>query len=85
MSTLTTEEIAILRKQHRTEKNGDVRDRIKAVILRDKGWNEEKIAEALLVHVDTIKRHLIDYDDSQKLKSDAGGSTGKLQEPQVSA
>lgn len=81
---LTPEEILALKKRHRTEKSGDVRDRIKAVILRDSGWSEEKIAEALLIHLDTVKRHLKDYHDSQqKLKSANGGSESKLSEAQA--
>lgn len=83
---LDIEQIALLKKRHKTEKNGDVRDRIKAVILRNSGWSEEKIAEALLIHIDTVKRHLKDYHDSErkKLKSDNGGSISKLNDTQTS-
>jgi transposase len=50
----------------------------------DSGWSEEKIAEALLIHLDTVKRHLKDYHDSQqKLKSANGGSESKLSEAQT--
>lgn len=79
MSKLSIEMIEKLKKQHRREKSRDVCDRIKAVLLRDKGWSEEKICEALLVHEDTVKRHLKDYDEQEgKLKSVAGGSQSKL-------
>ncbi len=50
-NNLNPEEIERLRKRHKTEKSRDVCDRIKAVILRDKGWSEAKIAEALLTRV----------------------------------
>ncbi|WP_341764386.1 helix-turn-helix domain-containing protein [Candidatus Tisiphia endosymbiont of Beris chalybata] len=78
-NNLNPEEIGRLRKRHKTEKSRDICDRIKAVILRDKGWSEAKIAEALLVHLDTVKRHLKDYHNmEQKLKSENGGSSSKL-------
>lgn len=81
---LKPEEILSLKKRHRTEKSGDVRDRIKAVILSDRGWSEEKIAEALLIHLDTAKRHLKDYHNlQQKLKSVSGGSESKLSDVQA--
>ena len=80
IDTLNPEQIALLKKRHKTEKSGDVRDRIKTVVLRNSGWSEEKIAEALLIHIDTAKRHLKDYHDSEKrkLKSENGGSISKL-------
>lgn len=81
---LTSEEIWTLKKRHKTEKSGDVRDRIKGVILRDRGWSEEKIAEALLIHLDTVIRHLKDYHEAQhKLKSANGGSESKLNNVQA--
>jgi transposase len=82
---LTEEETALLKRRHKTERSGDVRDRIKAVILSDKGWSEKRIAEALLIHLDTVQRHLKDYHDSQqKLKGESGGSESKLNETQTS-
>ena len=76
INTLDAEQIALLKKRHKTEKSGDARDRIKTVALRNSGWTEERIAEALLIHIDTVKRHLKDYHDSEqkKLKSENGGS-----------
>jgi hypothetical protein len=44
---LTPEEVSSLKKRHKTEKSRDVADRMKAVILWNSGWSEEKIAEAL--------------------------------------
>ena len=49
IDTLNPEQIALLKKRHKIEKSGDVRDRIKTVVLRNSGWSEEKIAEALLM------------------------------------
>ena len=80
IDTLDTEQIALLKKRHKTEKSSDVADRIKTVVLKNSGWREEKIAEALLIHIDTVKRHLKDYHNSEqkKLKSENGGSVSKL-------
>ena len=49
---LTEAETALLKRRHKSERSGDVRDRIKAVILSDKGWSAKRIAEALLIHLD---------------------------------
>ena len=80
MTKLDPTIIDALKKRHRTEKSADVCDRIKAVILRDKGWSQEQIAEALLSHTDTVKRHFRNYDDDKRIKSEAGGSVSKLNE-----
>ena len=39
-----------LKKQHKQERDGRIRDRIKAVLLYDKGWSYQQIAEALSKH-----------------------------------
>jgi transposase len=67
-----------LRAQHRRERDGRVRDRIKAVLLYDKGWSIASIAEALLLSEDAIREHIAEYKESKKLKPENGGSTQKL-------
>ena len=67
-----------LKAQHRQERDGRVRDRIKAVLLRDKGWSTEQIAEALLISSQAVRNHLDDYAVSHKLKPENGGSEEKL-------
>jgi transposase len=67
-----------LRAHHRRERDGRIRDRIKAVLLSDKGWSIAEIAEALLLSHDAIREHLTEYRDSKKLKPENGGSTEKL-------
>ena len=52
---LSPEEHKGLRLQHRSEKDGRKRDRIKAILLSDKGWTFKMIAEALLLDEETIK------------------------------
>lgn len=67
-----------LKAQHRQEKNRRVADRIKAVLLSDKGWTYRQIAEALLIDEQTIGRHVDEYKETQKLTLSSGGSMGKL-------
>jgi transposase len=67
-----------LRAQHRQEKNRRVADRIKAVLLSDKGWTYRQIAEALLIDEQTIGRHVDEYKETQKLTLSSGGSMSKL-------
>jgi transposase len=80
---LTPEERAVLKVQHRHEKNRRVADRIKTVLLSDKGWTYRQIAEALLIDEQTIGRHVDEYLADKKLTLSSGGSTGKLNETQI--
>jgi len=48
------------------------------VLLRDKGWSIATIAEALLLSVDAIREHIVEYEESKKLKPKSGGSIEKL-------
>src|SRR5476651_1387801 len=75
---LTDTEREALKAQHRQEKNRRVADRIKAVLLSDKGWTYRQIAEALLIDEQTIGRHVDEYKEHQKLTLSSGGSMGKL-------
>ena len=56
-----------LTAQHRKEKDGRTRDRIKAVLMSDSGWTFKDIAEALLLDQETISRHVKEYKEQQKL------------------
>lgn len=78
MIFLTDEERNQLKEQHRRERDGRTRDRIKAVLLRDKGWSIATIAEALLLSVDAVREHIAEYKESKKLKPESGGSIEKL-------
>lgn len=78
MIFLSDAERAQLKIQHRHERDGRIRDRIKAVLLFDKGWSIPAIAEALLLSEDAIRDHIAEYRDSKKLKPENGGSTQKL-------
>lgn len=79
---LTTEERTALHSQHKKERDGRVRDRIKAVLLRDKGWTWMQIAEALLLSEEILRQHLKEFQASKKLKPENGGSNEKLSSQQ---
>jgi transposase len=78
MIFLSDDERAQLRAQHKLERDGRIRDRIKAVLLFDKGWSVAAIAEALLLSEDAIRTHVTEYKESKKLKPENGGSVQKL-------
>ena len=70
-------------RRHRKEKDSSICDRIKAVVLKSKGWTNKCIAEALLIHEETVRVHLKDWLASEKLKPESGGSEGKLSKEQT--
>jgi hypothetical protein len=72
------EERTQLKTQHKKERDGRIGDRIKAVLLCDKGWSIPQIAEALLLSDDAIREHIFEYRESKKLKPESGGSFEKL-------
>lgn len=78
MIFLNDAERAQLKIQHRRERDGRIRDRIKAVLLFDRGWSIASIAEALLLSDDAVREHIYEYRESKKLKPENGGSTEKL-------
>ena len=78
MTFLTDEERVQLKEQHKQERDGRIRDRIKAVLLRDKGWSIAAITEALLLSDDAVRKHIAEYRESKKLKPESGGSVEKL-------
>lgn len=75
---LSTAQKDALETQHRVERDGRVRDRIKAVLLKSEGWTNKAIGQALRIHPETVAQHLQDWAQEQKLKPENGGSEGKL-------
>ena len=67
-----------LEKRHRCERDGRIRDRIKAVLLKNEGWLDRQIAQALRIHEETVRQHLQDWLQEEKLKPENGGSMEKL-------
>ena len=58
---LSHSEITKLKARHRVIRDAKECDRIKAVLLYDKGWSTLRIAQALLLDDSTISRHLREY------------------------
>lgn len=77
---LSSKERSHLIKRHRKERDGRIRDRIKAVLAYDKGYSYSEVAELLLLDDETIRRHIEDYFNSKKVKPNNGGSESKLTE-----
>ena len=82
MNFLTSQEREQLKLQHRRERDGRIRDRIKAVLLYDGGWTPKDIARVLLISDEAIRNHVDEYKASKKLKPKGGGSAEKLSEDQ---
>ena len=80
---LTNEQMRDLITQHEKTRDGRIRDRIKAVIHASNGWSPEEIADALLIHETTVRQHIKDYLQSNKLKPENGGSQGYLSALQI--
>jgi DNA-binding NarL/FixJ family response regulator len=66
MIFLSDSELNQLRIQHKKERDGRICDRIKAVLLYDKGWSIAAIAEAFLLSEDAIQEHITECRESQK-------------------
>lgn len=79
---LTSKQREQLIQRHRKERDGRIRDRIKAVLAYDDGYNYSEIAKILLLDDETIRRHIDDYLKNQKLHTENGGSVGKLNQPE---
>jgi transposase len=74
-----------LLKRHKTERDGRIKDRIKAVLLSDKGWGASKIAEALFIDEKTIRDHLKLYEEEQDFALKHKGSAPRLSEEESQA
>ena len=72
-----------LENQHKYERDGRTRDRIKAVLLYDKGWSYRRIAEALFITCEAVRQHTLDYEAINKLSPENGGSSSKLNKAQT--
>ena len=76
---LTLTQKVELEKQHKSERDGRIRDRIKAVLLCSEGWTQRQIAQALRINESTVAEHLNDYLYLEgKLKPENGGAISKL-------
>ena len=80
---LSDEQKKDLELRHRYEDDGRVRDRIKAVLLKSEGWKNKAIAQALRIHEETVRQHLMDWTTDEKLKPENGGSYSKIDDAQT--
>jgi transposase len=76
------EHMELIRK-HRQERDGRLRDRIKAVLAYDDGYTYSEIAKILLLDDETIRRHIEDYRRENKLLPENGGSEALLTEKET--
>lgn len=81
-NSLTDEQLEYLIVRHRLEKDSRIKDRIKAILAYDDGYTHEEIAKLLLIDDETVRRHLRDYFERNKLEPENGGSESKLTDKQ---
>jgi len=74
-----------LQKKHKKTRDKKVADRIKAVLLRDRGWSQRAIAASLLVSENTVHQYLLAYKKEKRLKALHKGSEEKLNRSQRKA
>lgn len=67
-----------LKWPHRYKGDKRVAHRIKAVLLKNEGWKNKAIAQALHVHEETERYYVIDWIFDEKWKPENGGSYRKL-------
>jgi len=82
MNILNEHQRSELRARHKLERDRRICDRIKAVLLFDKGWTYEEIAEALLLSEGAVKNHIREFSEENKLEPKGGGSSERLSENQ---
>jgi transposase len=80
---LTEAKITELKALHKKERDKRICDRIKAVLLINEGYTYEQVAKVLLVDDDTVRRHIQEYLNSEKLKNNNKGSNSKLNQQQT--
>jgi transposase len=80
---LTAKQKEQLELRHKVERDKYICDRIKAVLLRSESWSLDRISQALRLHKDSVRRHLVEYAEEEKLAPQNGGSPGKLNEKQT--
>lgn len=70
--------------RHRSERDGRIRDRIKAVLLRDDGLSYSEIARVLFLSDEGVRQQIEDYlKENKKLQPDNGGSVARLSDDQA--
>jgi transposase len=86
MSNILTPTIrSELLKRHRNERDGKIRDRIKAILLRDDGLTYVEIARVLFLSDEGVRKQVEDYIQHEKLELESGGTESKLNAEQTEA
>ena len=80
---LTSEQRIGLKMLHKNSRDTRVRDRIRCVLLAADGWSAAMIAMSQLIDETTVRRHLNDWLNDEKLKPENGGSDSHLNEVQT--
>ncbi len=80
---ITEQQKAELERLHDSSRDGQVRDRLKAILLASEGWSSAMIAQALRLHQTTIDHHISEFLNKGKLKPENGGSDSKLSAEQT--
>ncbi|HGJ5882768.1 transposase, partial [Arsenophonus sp.] len=80
---LSQEQKLKLRNLHRESRDRLVCDRIRCVLLCTDSWTPEMIADSQLIHETTVRRHLNDWLNGEKLAPENGGSDSHLSEEQT--
>lgn len=71
---LTTEQKIALEELQRQSRDHHVCDRVRCVLLSSEGWSTVMIAQSQRIHETTVRRHLNDWLNEQKLVPENGGS-----------
>lgn len=80
---LTPEQCTALKLLHNSSRDSRVCDRIRCVLLAADGWNASMIAKSQLIDETTVRRHLNDWLNEEKLKPENGGTQSHLSETQT--
>lgn len=70
---LSEDQKTLLEERHRKERDGRIKDRIKAMLHRSDGRNIYFISLALRICESTVLQHLKDFVEENKLKPENGG------------
>lgn len=65
LQKLSAEEKTRLLNLHRKERDGKLRDKLKYILLLDKGWSYVQISEALFLDDETLRNYTEKYNQGQ--------------------
>jgi len=80
---LTSEQRIALEILHKNSRDWRVRDRIRCVLLAADGWTAATITQSQLLDETTVRQHLNDWFNEEKLKPENVGSDSHLNEAQA--